>query len=169
MVCKLYLCYNFPMKTCSRCSKEKPESDYFVKDKKSGRLHAQCKACYKEHRRTYAAEHYLKYGDQYRERANGYRLMVRQEFRENMIKYLKDKTCIMCDESDMRTFEFDHLDPATKLFNISQAVRQGYRWPAVVMEIKKCRILCANCHKKHTATQFGWYKDLEARTGTAPV
>ncbi|HCZ28806.1 TPA: hypothetical protein DHU97_03640 [Candidatus Saccharibacteria bacterium] len=148
------------MKTCSKCSENKDESDFFVKDKKSGRLHAHCKECYKEHRKTFYAAHYAKYGNLYRERARLRREAVKKEFRTNMLALLKKSACEVCGESDIRVLEFDHLDPTTKTFSISQAVKYGYSWSEVLNEIKKCRILCANCHKKHTAAQSKWYKNI---------
>ena len=148
------------MKTCSKCSTTKPISEYFVKDKKSGRLHAQCKDCYKEHRKTFYTNHYAKYGDLYRKRAQARRIMLRQEYRTNMLAYLSGKACIICGENDLRVLEFDHINPSEKLFSISQAVKLGYSWPAVEIEIGKCRILCANCHKKQTAHQANWYKSI---------
>ncbi len=75
-----------------------------------------------------------------------------------MIEYLSDKQCVQCAESDNRVLEFDHLDPSLKSFGIATALRDGYSWEATLAEIAKCRILCANCHKKHTANQFNWYK-----------
>lgn len=148
------------MRICTKCTIEKSETDFFVKDKVSGRLHAQCKECYKEHRKTFYAEHYEKYKPIYRKRAQARREMLRTEFREGILTYLTNKSCVICGESDIRTLEFDHLNPSEKLFSISQAVKLGYRWPKVIEEIKKCRILCANCHKKHTAMQSNWYKNI---------
>ncbi|MFZ2125560.1 MAG: hypothetical protein WA087_03090 [Candidatus Saccharimonadales bacterium] len=146
------------MKRCSKCSTEKPESEYFLKDKQSGRLHAQCKQCYRNHRAQYYKRHYNTYREQYLERAKIRRLALRTEFRTNMLKYLDGKSCELCGESDKRTFEFDHILPAEKKFGIAKAVSLGYSWSEVETEIKKCRILCANCHKKQTAEQVGWYK-----------
>ena len=137
------------MKICSKCFIEKTESEYFVKDKKTNRLHAQCKACYKEHRKTYYAEHYEKYKHLYHKRALIYREKRRREFRENLVNYLKDKQCTLCAEADMRTLEFDHIDPETKLFSISQAVKLGYSWQAVESEIKKCGLILKYCCHNH--------------------
>lgn len=148
------------MKSCTKCGENKSLNEYFLKDKKSGRLHAQCKACYKAHRQTYYRIHYERYKDSYLKRAQARRRKVRLEFRTNMLEYLSDKSCLDCGESDIRVLELDHIDPSTKLFNISQAVKHGYSWQDVLNEIKKCQILCANCHKKRTAQQFGWYKAL---------
>lgn len=49
--------------------------------------------------------------------------------------------------------DFHHLDPREKDFTISS--RLG--WEAVVEELKKCVLLCANCHREAHA---GWHPDL---------
>lgn len=146
------------MKVCTKCHVKKPESDFYLKNKRSGRLHAQCKTCYKLHRESYATEHYLKYGDEYRKRAKLRRIIVRKNLQANLLRYLRDKSCVLCGERDPRTFEFDHLDPKEKSFGISKGLTDGRKWEIILEEIGKCRILCANCHKKHTASQNNWYK-----------
>jgi hypothetical protein len=147
------------MRTCSRCDQVKIETEFFFKDKKTGRRHSQCKDCYRANRGAHYAEHYAKYKTLYRERARKRRNVLKKEFRENMLAYLHGKTCEICGETDIRTFEFDHIDQTKKTFAVSQAVRLGYMWPEVTAELQKCRILCANCHKKHTASQANWYKN----------
>lgn len=146
------------MKACTKCSVEKPVSEYFIRDKKSGRLHAQCKTCYKEHRKTYAAEHYRKYGNQYRERAKIRRAAVRQDLQAHFIAYMRGKSCAHCGENDMRVLEFDHIDPSTKRMGIARAMTHGKSWAFIRAEMDLCQILCANCHKKRTAAQYGWFK-----------
>lgn len=146
------------MKICSKCATEKDLSEYFFRDKTKGQLHTQCKECYRQHRQAYYAEHYSKHKNDYLLRAKLRRKKLRDEFRANMARFLSNKTCELCKESDLRVLEFDHIEPSLKKFTISQAVRLGYDWERTLEEIKKCRILCANCHKKHTSTQFNWYK-----------
>jgi 5-methylcytosine-specific restriction endonuclease McrA len=146
------------VKICTKCGLEKFESDFFVKDRRTGRLHAQCKLCYKEHRQTYYSHHYATYRDLYLKRAKVRRDKLRAEFRSNMLDYLSDKACVDCGEDDIRVLELDHIHPEQKNFNISQAVKFGYSWEEVLTEMAKCRILCANCHKRRTAQQFSWYK-----------
>lgn len=146
------------MKVCTKCNQTKEESDFFVKDSATGRLHVQCKSCYKEHRKIYQQEHYARYHQEYLERAKLQRNNLRAAFRAHMLEYLYGKVCEECGEADIRTFEFAHIDATTKAFGISRAVRLGRSWQEVLSEIAKCRILCANCHKKETAEQFGWYK-----------
>jgi len=146
------------MKTCTKCFIEKPSGEYFVKDSKTGRLHAQCKDCYRKRRILYYADHYEKYRDEYRIRAKTRRILKRAELRETMVKYLSDKACVICGESDIRTLEFDHLNPSEKSFGIARGMHDFSDWTTILDEIQKCRILCSNCHKKHTATQQNWYK-----------
>lgn len=148
------------MKICTKCGIEKSETEFFIRNKQTGRLHAQCKSCYKIHRGTFYASHYAKYRELYISRAKARREILRAEFRANMLSYIADKSCVDCGESDIRVLELDHLDPTTKKFSISQAVKLGYAWVDVLEEMKKCRVLCANCHKKRTAQQFNWYKAL---------
>jgi hypothetical protein len=141
------------MKTCTKCQETKPLQDFFVRDKKTGRLHSQCKQCYRAHRVVYSAEHYRKYGDQYRERAK-----IKTALHVKMLDYLSDKSCTQCGESDLRVLDFDHIDPTTKSFSIARGLTNCLEWEAIFMEIQKCRILCANCHRKHTATQNNSYR-----------
>ena len=146
------------MKQCSKCHIEKPATEFFVKSRATGKLHAQCKACYKEHRKTYAAEHYQKYGDLYRQRAKLRRAKIKRELHIKLRDYLEDKSCEICGENDSCVLEFDHLDPREKSFGIAKGITDGRSWEEILTEIQKCRILCANCHKRHTAKQQGWFK-----------
>jgi 5-methylcytosine-specific restriction endonuclease McrA len=145
------------MKICSRCKVSKPESDFFMRDKKTGRRHAECKTCYTERRKDFYHEHYQRYGDLYRQRAKARREKVRAELQTNLLQYLSDKRCVKCGENDPVVLEFDHLLPAEKSFGIARAISNGMKWPMILGEIKKCQILCANCHKRKTAQEFNWY------------
>ena len=114
------------MKPCSKCGEYKPKSDFFVRNTATGTRHTQCKQCYKAQRRTTHAEHYRKNQAAYQQRAKQRRARLRAEFRRNMLAYLRDKSCAICGETEMRVLEFDHIDPKSKRFSISQAVRLGY-------------------------------------------
>ena len=146
------------MKLCSKCGLEKDESEYYFRDKVSGKLHNQCKGCYKDRRTTTYKEHYQKYKILYQRRARERRVKVRQGLQTHMIEYFLGKSCEGCGESDPVVLEFDHIDPKIKSFGIANGIRNGYSWDKIRSEIEKCRILCANCHKRHTAQQYGWYK-----------
>lgn len=150
--------YNTSMKTCTICKEIKNEDKFFYKNKKAEKLHSQCKDCYVLKRRAIWKAHYHKYGSNYRERAIERNKRLKQKLRENLLDYLSDKKCASCGIGDPRVLEFDHLDPKTKSFGISQALHGIINWDTILIEINKCQILCANCHKIKTSTEQGWYK-----------
>ena len=47
-------------------------------------------------------------------------------------------------------YDFHHRDPAAKVFALSKAFSRG--WKAIEIEVAKCDILCANCHRQVDAT-----------------
>ena|ERR1700712_1096671 len=146
------------MKKCTKCLIEKPETEFFFQSSAKKRLHAECKACYRAHRKSYQKEHYAKYKEFYLFRAQLSNKKLREQFHQRMRAYMLDKFCEYCGECDPIVLEFDHINPETKSFNISQAARFGKDWGIVLAEMEKCQILCANCHKRRTAQQFHWYK-----------
>jgi len=46
---------------------------------------------------------------------------------------------------------FDHLDPKTKVASIAKMMSGSVQ--NIKKEMRKCRILCANCHAVHTVKQ----------------
>lgn len=80
----------------------------------------------------------------------------RQEYcREKLFEFLSTQECIDCHEGDPIVLEFDHR--GHKEHNVSDMVRLG-SWKNMLKEIAKCDIVCANCHKRRTAKQLGYYK-----------
>ncbi len=129
-----------------------------MRDQSRSRLHSQCKQCYKAKRELFYIEHYKKYGDTYRTRARIRKAAIKRLRQEQLIEYLADKSCERCGISDLRVLDFDHIDAASKKFGISRGITACYAWEEIVEEIKKCRILCANCHRIRTAEQQNWRK-----------
>ena len=70
-------------------------------------------------------------------------------------EYFVGKSCVDCSESDPVVFEFDHVDPTTKKYQIGDMLG-SYNWSTILTEIEKCVIRCANCHRRRTAGQRGW-------------
>ena len=75
-----------------------------------------------------------------------------------MWDYLKKHPCVDCGEKDPVVLEFDHSKD--KLIEVSKLVRNVSSIDKMREEIEKCKIRCANCHRRKTAIQFGWYKNL---------
>lgn len=44
-------------------------------------------------------------------------------------------------------YDFHHLDPSTKKFNLGAVRASARSWSSIVEELKKCVMLCANCHR----------------------
>ena len=157
--CKTILHYNYIMKTCSICKILKIETDFYYRDKRTNKLHAQCKSCYNLKRKETYKQHYHTYKSEYRERAIIRNRRLKDLLRVKTLEYLKDKSCVMCGMSDPRVLDFDHINPTTKSFGIARALHNIMAWEKVLAEIEKCQILCANCHRIKTSTQQNWYKN----------
>jgi hypothetical protein len=50
--------------------------------------------------------------------------------------------------------DFDHRNPSTKSFNLGGSRAMLKSRPALLEEIAKCDIVCANCHRKRTHAAF---------------
>jgi hypothetical protein len=55
--------------------------------------------------------------------------------------------CILCGEADAVCLDFHHRDSDGKHMTISQAMR-GPSFERLKLEIAKCDVLCANCHRR---------------------
>jgi hypothetical protein len=106
---------------------------------------------------VYHREHYQanrqRYIDQARERKQALAL----ERTSYLIEYFASHPCIDCGETNPVVLEFDHL--ADKSFDIGQSL--PYRsWESILDEIAKCEVVCANCHRRRTATRRGSLRAL---------
>jgi hypothetical protein len=63
--------------------------------------------------------------------------------------------CIVCGYNKCnRALTFHHRDPATKSFGLSVNHLWSKAWETVLLEFKKCDLMCANCHAEtHSKTQ----------------
>lgn len=58
--------------------------------------------------------------------------------------------CVVCGCSDR--LEFDHIDPSSKLFSVSQGYMKAFT--LLEAEVAKCQLLCRPCHSKKTWGQI---------------
>jgi len=63
-------------------------------------------------------------------------------------EYKANLKCQLCEEKTTICLEFHHLNPSKKDFNLGMAKNWGWGIERVRREIKKCAVLCANCHRK---------------------
>ncbi len=68
--------------------------------------------------------------------------------------YYGGRKCMMCEiESNMPIYELHHHDQEGKETNVSSIMHHS--WEKVKKELRKCILLCSNCHRivHHTARE----------------
>ena len=129
------------MKTCTLCKLPKPLSEFNKKASSKDGLQNKCRECSK----LAAKRHYEENAEYYLEKNQRHR-----EEKRLWLEQLKDELkCQNCGESEPCCLDFHHLDPQEKDFTVSQAASWGYSTERIQVEIEKCVILCANCHRKY--------------------
>jgi len=81
------------------------------------------------------------------------------------LKIGKCMSCNMVIDSNLTyLFDWDHIDPETKISSISNLCGDINSTTEVISnEIKKCRLLCCHCHRLQTRKDGGWI-DVEDAT-----
>lgn len=125
------------LRKCNDCNVE--YEDY-------GQKTAKCRDC----KRKYDREYYRNFSKEKRyNKRNKQNLRIRSNINWlNSIK--KESCCVDCGNRDFRVFEYDHLPNTNKIGNISDLVTKGVSRKKILEEIKKCEIVCANCHRIRT-------------------
>lgn len=108
-----------------------------------------CKGCTSDR-----AKKYYRNGEGVRSKAIERAKVAKQEARTFVLDYLRSHPC-SCGEARPACLDFDHQ--RDKVMNISYMVAHGYSIDSIKLEIEKCQVLCANCHRVKTAEDFGWY------------
>ncbi len=103
-----------------------------------------CRPC----RAAYKQEHYAAHKARYVAQAQGRKRAVGEKRMRYLLEYFASHPCVDCGETDPLVLEFDHR-ASDKAFNIGHAL--PYRaWAAILAEIAKCDVVCANCHRRRT-------------------
>lgn len=76
------------------------------------------------------------------------RVIERKRELQEWLREYKSRLVCSCGEDHIACLEFHHPDPAEKEIAVSQAITDGWSRERVLQEIKKCIVLCANCHRK---------------------
>lgn len=140
-------------KNCPRCKEEKDIECFSIDRQKKSGYSCYCKDCNKK----YYTENFNATDGLYKKKVTERNKNRAKAIRQFVFNYLKIHPCA-CGESDPIVLEFDHLQD--KEIEISKMVRDKKPIEIIQKEISKCQVLCANCHRRKTAKDFGWYKDL---------
>ena len=143
-------------KYCPKCKKIVPTENFWNEKRRSDGKHPYCKPCgklrylerrerNKEWNRKYAREYYSINKTKLLARAKDY-AKERLAFNKLQVKeYKLLHPCIDCGETDPIVLQFHHID--NKKYTIAH-IMSTKSWNIIEKEIKKCIVLCANCHLK---------------------
>lgn len=140
-------------KKCGKCKTVKPLDNFSWKNKTKGTRCSWCKECKRQRMNNlYAANQ-----ESERKRLKTSNLQRRDDVQRKLLEYKMTNPCVDCGEDDPFVLDPDHR--CDKKFNIASMVSHTKcRWEAVAAELAKCDIRCANCHRRKTAKEQGWYK-----------
>lgn len=132
--------YTQCMKYCNGCETEKPEDEFYFRNKEKGTRQGRCKVCFADR-------------DQALYRAGkrkGSSVESQEARRLRNLGYiysvLSGTSCMDCGNSDIEVLEFDHLGDKTDTISKMQTASLE----RLKVEVAKCEVVCANCHKKRT-------------------
>lgn len=130
---------------CVKCKINKSPSFFNWKNKREGKRHTTCRECQKTVRRDWYErnrEHAIAYSKQSASE-------IRNRNKAYVVEHLEAHPCEHCGEADPVVLEFHHL--RDKETEICRMVTNGVSIRRLDNEIKKCQVLCANCHRRETA------------------
>lgn len=114
-------------KICSKCGRELPLDMFNWRDKKKGTRRAECKECHCNY--------------------------MKNKYQQNKTEIGEIKAgigCAKCGDARSYVLDFHHIDPSTKVNTIARLTSNRYNAmnEELQNEIKKCIVLCANCHRE---------------------
>lgn len=103
-------------------------------------------------------------GAQYNGERTGLCKMCHVSFRRKTNRALKEKLVAMLGGVCRRcrrkvhpaAFNFHHANPTTKRFGLTNL--SGRKWSMVLLEARKCELMCSVCHATHHAELAGWVR-----------
>jgi hypothetical protein len=130
-------------KICGICKHTLDITEFWTRKLKSGTITRQysCIKCSKKRRTKYYNTHKLS------------EKKVRKLREDKIIKWYTDyKATLQCEicgyNKCINALEFHHIDSNTKFKSVSQLFRDRAKIDIIENEIKKCKILCSNCHRE---------------------
>jgi hypothetical protein len=133
-------------KICTVCKNEKEETQFNFRDKKNNKRYLHCKECQKKFRH----DSYFKNRDYYLEKDKIPTKTRRQERREFINNFKKNKPCHDCCKIYPHyIMDFDHLPKFKKEIKIG-ARGKNHSEERLLEEFNKCELVCANCHRERT-------------------
>jgi hypothetical protein len=141
------------LRKCRRCGEAKPAREFAWRRKARGQRDGFCRPC----RSAYGREHYEANKQRYIEQAAVVKRRLALERTRLLLEFFETHPCVDCGETNPVVLEFDHL--RDKSFSIGGELTTR-TWQAILDEIEKCEVVCANCHRIRTANRRGTVRGL---------
>ncbi len=142
------------MKVCSKCGKRKCLSSFNWSNEKKGYKRGECKKC----ALSIVSDWWKKTSPEKRKEQYKQSVIYQSKRADRnsswLAGYLKVHPCTKCGESRILTLELHHINPENKSYKVSDLVSKGCSLKLIIVEIGKCDVLCANCHRIETAHQL---------------
>jgi hypothetical protein len=140
------------MPVCTKCGETKVEKEFSWRWRDLGIRQKVCKAC----RKVEVGQWYEQHREEHLLNVRQNTEAQRQKLREYVWDYLSRHPCVECGEADPVVLEFDHLSDKER--TVSEMVTRGVSVEKIQSEIEKCQVLCANCHRRKTTRERGWFR-----------
>ena len=130
------------MKTCTKCHKEKSLDEFAVRKNKNGSRQSWCRECF----RLWNKEAYKsgKRKQQIQARTKKQKAYLQSFVRRVKLRY----GCSECGyKKHYAAIDCHHVGDKDKV--VAQLVRDGCSIATLKTEMRKCVLLCANCHREH--------------------
>ena len=112
-------------KQCTKCGKILPITEFNWRSKTKGTRRSECKYCHSDY--------------------------MKQKYQEkkNIVQSIKSScSCAKCGDTRGYVLDFHHINPEEKEDSIARLTSNNSKLDRVYDEIKKCVVLCANCHRE---------------------
>lgn len=113
-------------KVCTKCGRELPLDSFNWRDKAKGTRRADCRDCH-----------------------NNY---MKKQYQQKKIEIQDLKAELRCAKCGYNkcgaALDFHHINPEDKDDTVARMLSNNYSLERVQNEIKKCVVLCANCHRE---------------------
>jgi len=139
-------------RVCTKCGQEKSVEEFPWKNSLMGRRHAVCKPC----TASRSSQWYQDNKTAHIQNVMLHKEQARIEARIYIYEYLASHPCSMCGEADPVVLEFDHIKGKEE--EISRLITNGASIDRLEKEMKRCQVLCSNCHRCKTSKERGWFK-----------
>ena len=136
------------IKTCSTCRQELSVDQFSFKNKAKDLRSGICKQCHKQ----YVQGHYLAHKEDYIRRSKANSPRYHQERVRMLRDYKAERGCVHCGERNPVCLDFHHHN---KDKEFSVAMNMWRSIAKVMEEVRKCIVVCSNCHRKIHAGELG--------------